>query len=265
MGSLLGSGSAPLRRGAERDDLQLPAGAAPASPLQAGGGEVRLRRRSAIVGRVRTLSRGSRRAPSGDGPPSVGIAPEGWKAAYSVGAGLCVATSWDSSHAQGYAVGSFQPLQEVAHPVSTADRIPGLHIAVIGSPVGRATPRLGDGLTDGHCARFTAPALPRGHGPPVELSSPASRPGGPLHGAGRGDERRGSPGAPPSRPWDADEHRGARTRGVGTRPGTPRSSPSEPEDRGLYTVFEKELLRLVGSNLPDESRHESYEQFEKNR
>ena len=39
----------------------------------------------------------------------------------------------------------------------------------------------------------------------------------------------------------------------------------EPEDRRLYSVFGKELLRLVGSNLSDESRHELYEQFEKNR
>ena len=37
-------------------------------------------------------------------------------------------------HAQGYAVGSFHPLQAVTHPVSAAGRIPGSYIAVIGSP-----------------------------------------------------------------------------------------------------------------------------------
>ena len=39
----------------------------------------------------------------------------------------------------------------------------------------------------------------------------------------------------------------------------------EPGDRRLYSVFGEELLRLVGSRLSDESRHELYEQFEKNR
>ncbi len=37
-------------------------------------------------------------------------------------------------HARGYAVGSFHPLQAVAHPVTGAERIPGSYVAVSGEP-----------------------------------------------------------------------------------------------------------------------------------
>lgn len=37
-------------------------------------------------------------------------------------------------HAQGYAVGSFHPLQAIAHPVTGAERLPGSYIAVTGVP-----------------------------------------------------------------------------------------------------------------------------------
>lgn len=38
-------------------------------------------------------------------------------------------------HARGYAVGTFHPLQSIAHPVTGADRLPGCAIAVSGEPV----------------------------------------------------------------------------------------------------------------------------------
>ena len=37
-------------------------------------------------------------------------------------------------HASGYAIGSFHPLQSLAHPVRSAERIPGSYVAVTGSP-----------------------------------------------------------------------------------------------------------------------------------
>ena len=44
-------------------------------------------------------------------------------------------------HAQGYAVGSFHPLQAIAHPVTGADRLPGSWVAVTGAPTAVAVAR----------------------------------------------------------------------------------------------------------------------------
>jgi predicted short-subunit dehydrogenase-like oxidoreductase (DUF2520 family) len=44
-------------------------------------------------------------------------------------------------HARGYAVGSFHVLQSLAHPVTAAERIPGSHVAVTGSPQALAVAR----------------------------------------------------------------------------------------------------------------------------
>lgn len=44
-------------------------------------------------------------------------------------------------HAQGYALGSFHPLQAIAHPVTGAERIPGSYLAVTGAPEAIAVAR----------------------------------------------------------------------------------------------------------------------------
>jgi len=44
-------------------------------------------------------------------------------------------------HAQGYAIGSFHPLQAIAHPVTGAERIPGSYLAVTGAPEAIAVAR----------------------------------------------------------------------------------------------------------------------------
>ncbi len=44
-------------------------------------------------------------------------------------------------HARGYAVGSFHPLQAIAHPVTGAERLRGAYVAVSGSPVAVAVAR----------------------------------------------------------------------------------------------------------------------------
>ncbi|HSM62270.1 MAG TPA: Rossmann-like and DUF2520 domain-containing protein [Longimicrobiales bacterium] len=45
-------------------------------------------------------------------------------------------------HVQGYAVGSFHPLQAIAHPVTGADRIPGSWFAVTGGPEAASVARV---------------------------------------------------------------------------------------------------------------------------
>lgn len=44
-------------------------------------------------------------------------------------------------HAQGYAIGSFHPLQAIAHPVTGAERLPGSYVAVTGAPAAVAVAR----------------------------------------------------------------------------------------------------------------------------
>jgi len=44
-------------------------------------------------------------------------------------------------HAQGYAVGSFHPLQAIAHAVTGAERLPGSWVAVTGTPTAVAVAR----------------------------------------------------------------------------------------------------------------------------
>ncbi len=44
-------------------------------------------------------------------------------------------------HARGYAVGSFHPLQSLAHPVTAAERLPGSYVAVTGEPQAVAVAR----------------------------------------------------------------------------------------------------------------------------
>ena len=44
-------------------------------------------------------------------------------------------------HARGYSVGSFHPLQSLAHPVSGAERLPGSYVAISGERVAVATAR----------------------------------------------------------------------------------------------------------------------------
>lgn len=60
-----------------------------------------------------------------------GLPPDGCAAFHMSGA---LATDVMAPlHAQGYEVGSFHPLQAIAHPVTVAERIPGSYIAVTGT------------------------------------------------------------------------------------------------------------------------------------
>lgn len=69
----------------------------------------------------------------------LGPAPEGCAAFHLSGALSTEVLA--PLHARGYAVGSFHPLQAIAHPVTGAQRLPGSWIAVTGAPVAVAVAR----------------------------------------------------------------------------------------------------------------------------
>ena len=179
-------------------------------------------------------------------------------------------------HAQGYAVGSFHPLQAVAHPVSAADRIPGSSIAVIGSPQAMSVARnltsaMGSPLITVPASRrplfHAATVLASNYLPPLlDLAARL------MQRAGVASEE----ALPALLPLVRGTLSSIEERGIDASVCGPVAAGDaetialhlramEPEDRRLYCVFGKELLRLVGSELPDESRHEMYEQFEENR
>lgn len=179
-------------------------------------------------------------------------------------------------HAQGYAVGSFHPLQAVAHPVSAADRIPGSYIAVIGSPEAmsvarRLTSEMGSPMITVPASRrplfHAATVLASNYLPPL------------LDLAARLMERAGvtsEEALPALLPLVRGTLASIEERGLEASVRGPVAvgdaetvalhlRAMEPEDRRLYSVFGEELLRLVGSGLDEESRLELHGQFEKNR
>lgn len=175
-------------------------------------------------------------------------------------------------HARGYAVGSFHPLQALAHPLSGADRLPGSWVAVTGSPEATAV------------ARRLADAL----GSPV-LSVPESR--RPLYhaaavlasnflpplldGAARLLERAGVPydqALPALLPLvrgTLENIAECGVEGAVTGP-IPRGDVEtvalhlralEGPDRTLYAVLARELLRLSAAGLPEERVRELLERL----
>jgi predicted short-subunit dehydrogenase-like oxidoreductase (DUF2520 family) len=69
------------------------------------------------------------------GPAPIGCA------AYHVSGALSVEVL-APLHGAGYAIGGLHPLQAISNPLTGADRIPGSHLAVTGSPVAIATARV---------------------------------------------------------------------------------------------------------------------------
>jgi len=64
---------------------------------------------------------------AGQGPPAYGCA------AFHL-SGALATDVMAPLHARGYEVGSFHPLQAIAHPVTAAERLPGSYVAVTGTP-----------------------------------------------------------------------------------------------------------------------------------
>jgi predicted short-subunit dehydrogenase-like oxidoreductase (DUF2520 family) len=179
-------------------------------------------------------------------------------------------------HMQGYEVGSFHPLQAVAHPVSAAGRIPGSYVAVVASPEAlavarRLTTAMGSPLLHVPAGRrplfHAAIVLAAGYLPPLlDLAARL------MERAGVDSEDALAALIPLVRGTLADvEERGLRASVTGPIASGDAETVSlhlramEPEDARMYSMFGTELLRLVEGGLDEPSRHELSEQFAKYR
>lgn len=199
-----------------------------------------------------------------------GDAPEGC-AAYHL-SGALSADVLAPLHARGYAVGSFHPLQSLAHPVTGAERLPGSWIAVTGAPSAVALARRLTSVLE--CQVLTVPEArrPLYHAAAVMASNflPPL-----LDSACRILERAGVPheeGLEALLPLVRGTLENIRERGVEGSVTGPVARVDletvslhlralEKEDRRLYAVLGLELLRLLGSALPDDAVTELTERF----
>ena len=202
-----------------------------------------------------------------------GRAPEGC-AAFHI-SGVLSTDVLAPLHAQGYAVGSFHPLQAVAHPVSAADRIPGSYIAVMGAPEAMSVARLLTSAMGSPLIAVPASRRPLFHAATVMASNflPPL-----LDLAARLMERAGvtsEEALPALLPLVRGTLSSIEERGLEASVRGPLVTGDvetvalhlramEPEDRRLYALFGKELLRLVRSNLDAERGAELHDLFEKN-
>jgi predicted short-subunit dehydrogenase-like oxidoreductase (DUF2520 family) len=203
---------------------------------------------------------------AGQGPPADGCA------AFHL-SGALATDVMAPLHARGYEVGSFHPLQAIAHPVTAAERLPGSYVAVTGTPGAVAV------------ARRIAAAM----GSPVLTVPEARRPA--YHAAAvmasnflpplldvacRLLERAGVPAAD-ALPALITLVRGTLANieevgldGAVTGP-VPRGDAEtvalhlralDPDDRRLYALLAEHLVRLVGPRLDEDVRTEILELLE---
>jgi predicted short-subunit dehydrogenase-like oxidoreductase (DUF2520 family) len=168
-------------------------------------------------------------------------------------------------HHQGYAVGSFHPLQAVAHPVSAADRIPGSYVAVVGSPEATSVAR--DLIAGLGCHMVSVPAgrRPLYHAATVMASNyilPL------LDLSARLMEQAGVPSEealPALLPLVRGTLASIEERGIGASTRGPLCRGDvetvalhlralEAEDQKLYALFGVEILRLVGPDISEGTR-----------
>lgn len=176
-------------------------------------------------------------------------------------------------HARGYAVGSFHPLQAIAHPVTGAERLPGSYVGVTGAPaaVGVAR-RLAAAIG---CRVLMVPETwkPLYHAAAVMASNylPPL-----LDAAARMLERAGVPHEealaallPLVRGALANVEEvgleaavtGPIARGDLETVGL-HLRAMEPGDRQLYATLGRELARIAGARLDDDARGELLDRFE---
>lgn len=176
-------------------------------------------------------------------------------------------------HARGYAVGSFHPLQSLAHPVTAAERIPGSYVAVTGAPQAvavarRLTASLG-------CRILTVPEAwrPAYHAAAVMASNylPPL-----LDAAARLLEQAGvahEDALPALLPLVRGTLENVAELGVERAVTGPIARGDletvalhlralAPEDRRLYALLGRELTRLAGERLEDGTRQAFLDQFE---
>lgn len=175
-------------------------------------------------------------------------------------------------HARGYAVGSFHPLQAIAHPLTGAARIPGSWVAVTGAPTAAAVARRLAASLGSPVLAVPEAKRPRYHAAAVMASNflpPV------LDVACRLLEQAGIAQDEALRallPLVRGTLENVAERGVAgsiTGP-VPRGDLEtvdlhlralEPADRRLYATLGLELLRLGGSALPVDVRRELLERF----
>lgn len=200
-----------------------------------------------------------------------GPAPEGCAAFHLSGA---LSTDVLSPlHAQGYAVGSFHPMQAVAHPVTGAERLPGSYVAVTGAPLALAVARrlaasLGSSILtvpEGRRPLYHAAAVMASNFlPPL------------LDAACRLLERAGVPyddALPALLPLvrgalNNIEEQGLEASVTGPIPRGDVETVNlhlralDPHDRQLYALLGRELVGIAGPMIPEDARKELLERFE---
>lgn len=200
-----------------------------------------------------------------------GKAPEGCAAFHLSGA---LSTDVLSPlHAQGYAVGSFHPLQAISHPVTGAERLPGSYVAVTGAPQAvavarRLTASLGSSILTVPEARrplYHAAAVMASNflpplidvacrlleraGVPYDEALPALIPlvRGALSNIEEGGLESSVTGPIPRGDVETvDLHLRA----------------LDPHDRQLYAILGRELVRIAGPLIPEDALKELLERFE---
>lgn len=175
-------------------------------------------------------------------------------------------------HARGYAVGSFHPLQSLAHPVTGAERLPGSWISVTGAPAAVAVARRLTSVLG--CRILTVPEARRPvyHAAAVMASNflpPV------MDAACRLLEQAGVPheeALPALLPLVRGTLENIQERGVDGAVTGPVARVDletvalhlralDGADRRLYAVLGLELLRLLGDALPEDAARELTERF----
>ena len=176
-------------------------------------------------------------------------------------------------HARGYAIGSFHPLQSIAHPVTGAERLPGSSVAVTGAPGASAVARrLASSMG---CPVINVPEQwrPVYHAAAVTASNYLSPL---LDAACRMLEKAGvsyEEALPALLPLVEGTLANIRELGLEASVTGPIARGDvetidlhlralDDEDRRLYVTFGRELTRLVGPRLPEDARRALLERFD---
>lgn len=178
-------------------------------------------------------------------------------------------------HAQGYAVGSFHPLQSVAHPIRGAERLPGSYVAVIAGPEATAVARRLASALDSPVLEVPAVRRPLFEAATVMATGylPAF-----LDLSARLMERAGAPNGqalPALLPLVRGTLASVGEEGpAGALRGPIAAGDVEalnlhlraldPEDRRLYALFGVELVRLLEDALDEATRETLLEELERN-
>lgn len=176
-------------------------------------------------------------------------------------------------HLRGYSVGAFHILQNIVHPVTGAERIPGSYVSVTGSPEATAIARVVTAALG--CPLLTVPAAWRPlYDAAVSLASDYLPPL--LDVAARLMEQAGvdhNDALPALIPLVRGSLESIAERGLEASIGGPVARGDvetvalhlralDPEDRRLYAIFGRELAELLRERLPADVRSELLERFE---